>query len=136
ALSAANPPLDAARLDIMPPGLWGRAESVRTMLRTVGQAVAPLLFGAVADLVAGFTPRQAPIGTHPGGVSAGTARGLEVSFLLMLIALGAAGVILLRGRNHYPQDVATAAESAEAGAKARPPASGAEGGEVNRADPR
>jgi hypothetical protein len=29
-LSAQNPPLDAARLDIMPPPLWGRAESIRT----------------------------------------------------------------------------------------------------------
>ena len=30
-LTAANPPLDAARLDIMPAGLWGRAESARTV---------------------------------------------------------------------------------------------------------
>ena len=37
-LSAANPPLDAARLDIMPAGLWGRAESVRTFLRSLAQA--------------------------------------------------------------------------------------------------
>jgi MFS family permease len=113
ALSAANPPLDAARLDIVPPGLWGRAESVRTVLRTVGQAVAPLLFGAVADLVAGITPHQAPIGTKPGGIPPGTGRGLEVSFLLMLIALGAAGYILLRARRTYPRDVATAAASAQ-----------------------
>jgi hypothetical protein len=32
-LSAQNP-LAAARLDIMPPPLWGRAESVRTVLRS------------------------------------------------------------------------------------------------------
>jgi MFS family permease len=113
ALAAANPPLDAARLDIMPPGLWGRAESVRTVVRTVGQATAPLLFGAVADLVAGIAPSQAPIGTRPGGVSASTAEGLEVSFLLMLIALAAAGYILLRARRSYPRDVATAAASAQ-----------------------
>src|SRR3954452_2640688 len=112
-VSGAHPPLDAARLDIMPPGLWGRAESVRTVLRTVGQAIAPLLFGAIADLVAGITPHQAPIGTKPGGIPPGTGRGLEVSFLLMLIALGAAGYILLRARRTYPQDVATAAASAQ-----------------------
>ena len=53
-LSAANPPLDAARLDIMPPGLWGRAESVRTVLRTLGQGIAAAPFGGVADLVAGI----------------------------------------------------------------------------------
>ncbi|HEY4278812.1 MAG TPA: MFS transporter [Conexibacter sp.] len=114
ALSAANPPLDAARLDIMPAGLWGRAESVRTALRTVGQAVAPLLFGAIADLVAGIHPSQAPPGTHADTVSPATARGLEYSFLLMLIALGAAGVILLKARHTYAQDVATAAASSHA----------------------
>ena len=40
-LSAANPPLDAARLDIMPAGLWGRAESTRTVARSLAQALAP-----------------------------------------------------------------------------------------------
>ena len=111
ALSAANPPLDAARLDIMPSGLWGRAESVRTFLRSLAQAVAPLLFGAIADLVAGVTPEQAPIGNQPGGVSAGTATGLQVAFLLMLIPVAAAGVVLHRGRATYGRDVATAAVS-------------------------
>ncbi|HKN95066.1 MAG TPA: MFS transporter [Thermoleophilaceae bacterium] len=110
-ISAANPPLDAGRLDIIVSGLWGRAESVRTLLRTVAQAIAPLLFGAIADLVAGFTPSQAPIGTKTGGVSQATARGLEVSFLVMLIPLAAAGYILLRGRHEYPRDVAAAAAS-------------------------
>jgi hypothetical protein len=110
-ISAANPPLDAGRLDIIVSGLWGRAESVRTLLRTVAQAIAPLLFGAIADLVAGFTPSQAPIGTKTGGVSHATARGLEVSFLVMLIPLAAAGLILLRGRHNYPRDVAAAAAS-------------------------
>jgi len=80
-------------------------------LRTVAQALAPLLFGAVADLVAGIKPDQAPIGTKTHGVSHATARGLQVSFLLMLIPLAAAGVILLRGRHSYPRDVATAAAS-------------------------
>ena len=111
-LSAANPPLDAARLDIMPAGLWGRAESVRTLLRTLAQALAPLLFGAVADLVAGITPHQTPIGTKPkGSISTGTANGLEYSFLVMLVVLAAAGVILLKARLTYPRDVATAAAS-------------------------
>ena len=41
ALSAQNPPLDAARLDIVPALLWGRAEGVRTFLRTLAQAFAP-----------------------------------------------------------------------------------------------
>jgi MFS family permease len=108
-IAAANPPLDAARLDIMPSGLWGRAESTRTFLRSLAQAIAPLLFGAVADLVAGFVPQQAPIGTHTHRiVSPATGTGLQVSFLIMLTALGAAGVFLLRARSRYPTDVATA----------------------------
>ncbi len=110
-LSAANPPLDAARLDIMPAGLWGRAESTRTVLRSLAQALAPLIFGGLADLIAGIAPEQAPIGTHPGVISPGAARGLEISFLLLLGTLVAAGVILLRARHTYPRDVATAAAS-------------------------
>jgi hypothetical protein len=110
-LSAANPPLDAARLDIMPAGLWGRAESTRTLVRSLAQALAPLLFGGLADLIAGIAPEQAPIGTHPGVISPGAARGLEISFLLLLGTLVAAGIILLRARHTYPRDVATAAAS-------------------------
>ncbi len=110
-LSAANPPLDAARLDIMPAGLWGRAESTRTVLRSLAQAIAPLVFGGLADAIAGIAPKQAPIGTHPGIVSPGAARGLEISFLLLLGTLVAAGIFLLRARHTYPRDVATAAAS-------------------------
>jgi MFS family permease len=110
-LSAANPPLDAARLDIMPAGLWGRAESTRTVLRSLAQALAPLVFGGLADVIAGIAPEQAPIGTHPGVISPGAARGLEISFLLMVGTLAAAGVVLLRARSTYPRDVATAAAS-------------------------
>jgi MFS family permease len=110
-ISAANPPLDAARLDIIPAGLWGRAEGTRTFVRSLAQALAPLAFGGLADLVAGITPAQAPIGTHPSGISPSTATGLEVSFLIMLATLAAAGVFLLRARLTYPSDVATAAAS-------------------------
>jgi MFS family permease len=110
-LSAANPPLDAARLDIMPAGLWGRAESARTVLRSLAQALAPLVFGGLADLIAGIAPEQAPIGTHAGVISPGAARGLEISFLLLLGTLVAGGVFLLRARYTYPQDVATAGAS-------------------------
>ncbi len=109
-LSAANPPLDAARLDIMPAGLWGRAESTRTVLRSLSQAIAPLVFGGLADLIAGIAPKQAPIGTHPI-VSPGAARGLQITFLLLLGTLAAAGVFLLRARATYPRDLATAAAS-------------------------
>jgi MFS family permease len=97
ALSAQNPPLDAARLDIMPPLLWGRAEGVRTFLRTVAQAFAPLLFGAVADYVFG------------GGRS-----GLQWTFVVMLLPLGASAYFLFRALATYPRDVATASAAAAA----------------------
>jgi MFS family permease len=108
-ISAANPPLDAARLDIMPSGLWGRAESTRTFLRSIAQALAPLAFGAVADLIAGFRPHQAPVGTHTGPIASGTGTGLEVSFLIMLLSLFASAWFLWRARPTYPRDIATAA---------------------------
>ncbi len=93
-LSAQNPPIDAARLDIVPALLWGRAEATRTVLRSLAQSLAPLLFGAVSDHVFG------------GGRS-----GLQWTFGIMLIAMAASGVILLRAMRTYPRDVATAAES-------------------------
>jgi hypothetical protein len=111
-LSAANPPLDAARLDIMPAGLWGRAESTRTVLRSLAQAIAPLTFGGLADLIAGIAPEQSPIGTHPAVISASAARGLQIAFLLLLGTVAAAGVILLRARSTYARDTATAAAAA------------------------
>jgi MFS family permease len=94
ALSAQNPPLDAARLDIMVPLLWGRAEGVRTFLRTTAQALAPLLFGAVSDYVFG------------GGRS-----GLQWTFAVMLVPLGASAYLLYKALATYPRDVATAAAS-------------------------
>jgi predicted MFS family arabinose efflux permease len=97
-LGASNPPLDAARLDIIHPRLWGRAEAVRSVLRNIADSLAPLLFGFFAADVFG----------GPG------ASGLEYTFLLALITLVAASVIVLTiGRRTYPVDVATAARSAE-----------------------
>jgi predicted MFS family arabinose efflux permease len=94
-LSAQNPPLDAARLDVMVPLLWGRAEGVRTLLRTLAMALAPLLFGSVSDHVFG------------GGRS-----GLQWTFVVMLAPLAASAYLLFHGLRTYPRDVATAAASA------------------------
>jgi len=88
-VTAQNPAIDAARLDIMPPLLWGRAEGVRTFLRAGAQALAPLAFGGLSDVV-----------------------GLRTTFLVMLVPFLASGVILLRALKTYPTDVATAAASA------------------------
>jgi predicted MFS family arabinose efflux permease len=92
-LSAANPPMDAARLDIIHPALWGRAEGVRTVLRMLAQGAAPLLFGWVSESLFG--------GRH----------GLEYTFLVFLIVLIIAGALSLTAIRSYPRDVATAAES-------------------------
>ena len=97
ALSAQNPPLDAARLDIMVPLLWGRAEGVRTFLRTLAQALAPVTFGGVSDYVFG-----------------GGRFGLQWTFVLMLVPLAASAYLLFRAVKTYPRDVATAAAAARA----------------------
>jgi predicted MFS family arabinose efflux permease len=92
ALSASNPPLDAARLDVVPAGLWGRAESLRTVLRLAAEAVAPTAFGLVAD----------GLGHGRTGV------GLRDAFLVMLLPLLANAVLVWRTRHTYLTDVATA----------------------------
>src|ERR1039458_1558672 len=55
-VSAAYPSLQAARLGIMPARLWGRAESVRTLGRSLTEAVAPLAFGGSAA----WSPESCP----------------------------------------------------------------------------
>ena len=109
ALSAQNPPIDAARLDIVHPLLWGRAEGVRTFLRTIAQASAPLLFGAVSDYVFG------------GGRSA-----LQWTFALMLLPLAVSAYFLYKALRTYPRDVATASASAPgtSGVSAEPGSAG------------
>jgi MFS family permease len=112
-LCAANPPLNAARLDIVPAGLWGRSEAVRTVVRSLSEAAAPTLFGVLSELIAGVIPEQSQVGLHTkvGPISASDARGLEWSFLIMLSTVAVAGVFLVRARLTYARDVATAAAS-------------------------
>ena len=112
-LGAPNPPLDAARLDIIHPRLWGRAEGVRTALRSTGEAAAPLLFGYVSQYVFGGPGSAAATGSGRGAPAA-QATGLEYTFLVFLVPLLIAGVLALAGLRTYPRDVATAAESARA----------------------
>jgi MFS family permease len=106
-LAAANPPLDAARLDIVPAPLWGRAEGVRTLLRQSAQTAAPLLFGLLADTFSGTAGSVRP----SGAVSPAAARGLQDAFLLMLIPLALNGLALLGARRSYPADASRASAS-------------------------
>ena len=67
---------------------WGSdAPAVRTMLRSLAMALAPLLFGAVSDHVFG------------GGRS-----GLEWTFIIMIVPLGASSWLLFKGLRTYPAD--------------------------------
>jgi MFS family permease len=105
ALSCQNPPIDAARLDIVPARLWGRAEGIRTFVRTGAQAIAPLLFGAVSDLLSG---------NHAYS-------GLRWTFVIMLLPLSASALYLFRAMRTYPRDVATAGVVSEATRLPTPP---------------
>ena len=107
-LGGANPPLDAARLDLLPSGLWGRAEAVRTVLRSIFQALAPLVFGLVSTQ---FGSQQGTAGVAKSATGE-TGQGLGQTFVVLLAALLIAGLLLLiRARLTYPRDVATAIAS-------------------------
>jgi predicted MFS family arabinose efflux permease len=93
ALAAANPPIDAARLDVVPARLWGRGEAGRMALRGLLEGGAPLLVGAMA------------------GWLGGGASGLEWTLLIMLAPVVAASALAIPARRTYPRDVATAEAS-------------------------
>lgn len=108
ALTAPGSPLNAARLDIMHPRLWGRAEGVRTFVQMLAFAVGPVIFGTVSQLLGG---RGGGGGIDASTTANGTA--LAHTFLIMLVPLAIAGVSLLWARRTYPCDVATAVASVE-----------------------
>ncbi|KYF98047.1 hypothetical protein BE20_34190 [Sorangium cellulosum] len=91
ALAAANPPLDAARLDIVPSHLWGRAEGVRMTVRKAAEAAAPVVFGYVAE-----------------NVFAGGPSPLRATFSVMLISLFGSWLITLIALRTYLGDAASA----------------------------
>jgi len=91
-LAGQGPPLDAARLDIVPAPLWGRAEAVRTLLRSLAQSLAPLAFGVLSEHVFGGGPTS-----------------LRSTFAVMLVPLAVSAFLLNKARRTYPVDVATAA---------------------------
>ncbi|MGH2873417.1 MAG: MFS transporter [Solirubrobacteraceae bacterium] len=106
ALAAVDPPMNAARLDIMHPELWGRAEGVRTFLYMLSFAIAPLAFGFLSDALGGRGAQAAAI---TGSSADGPA--MAATFLIMLSFILVAGVALLWAVRTYPRDVATASAS-------------------------
>jgi predicted MFS family arabinose efflux permease len=105
ALAAPDATLNAARLDVMHPRLWGRAEGVRTVLQMLAWAIGPLLFGLVSGALGGPSAST----SSSGAVKHSSA--LAYTFLMMLIPVALGGLILLRARRTYPRDVATATAS-------------------------
>jgi predicted MFS family arabinose efflux permease len=99
-LAAATPPLSAGRLQVIPPGLWGRAEGVQGVLRQVGDTMGPFAFGFAGDNLAG-----------------GGRAGLQSSFLVMLGSLVTAAAVLGLALRTYPHDV----EAAHAAVRQPPP---------------
>lgn len=93
ALAAVNPAIDAARLDVIDPGVWGRAEAVRTIFRAGGETAAPVLFGLTADHLAG------------GGTA-----GLQWAFAIGAALLALNGVVLLLARTSYVTDSCVAGQ--------------------------
>jgi MFS family permease len=106
-LGGLNPPLDAARLDVVHFRLWGRAESVRAMCQNLIRASAPLIFGWLSVLLA------APGESHDA-VQGGGAVGLGRAFLVLLGLFMVAAIVLITARRSYLRDVATAAASERA----------------------
>jgi predicted MFS family arabinose efflux permease len=106
ALGGVNPPLNAARLDIVHSRLWGTAEAVRSTLVSISTGLAPVMFGAVSTALG-----QGEL-ANTGKVAPSAASALGHTFLIMLVTLIiAAGLLLCLARRTYPRDVATAMAS-------------------------
>jgi predicted MFS family arabinose efflux permease len=110
-IGGVNPPIDAARLDIIHSRLWGRAESIRAALRYAFEAIAPIVFGYVSTLFGGAGHGFKAAGRAHASQAAAT--GLGPTLLIMLVVLLGAGVALVRARKFYPVDVSTVIASEE-----------------------
>jgi MFS family permease len=132
--AARDPALDAARLDVMHHRLWGRAEGVRTFLRRLVVATAPVAFGALADSLHGGSAAGGQRGFGAGA----SAAGLHLTFLILTATLALGGILTFRARRTYPRDVATAvaSEAATAAAAGRDEAAEPDArSQIRRAEP-
>lgn len=103
-LGGLNPPLDAARLDVVHFGLWGRAEGIRAVIQNLIRAGAPLIFGWLSVEFAGH---DEVLDAAQGGGAVGLSR----AFMLLLGLFVVAAIVLVISRKAYLKDVASAAAS-------------------------
>lgn len=85
-LAATLPTLDAVRVDVIPAGLRGRTEAVRTLVRIVAEGGAPLVFGLIA------------------GAAGGDDQGLQLAFLVTLPGIVVGGALLSLAARFYDRD--------------------------------
>lgn len=89
--------------------MWGRAEGVRTLIRTVFEAAAPLSFGLLSGVLGGTG--AVPTGGSRAADTVGPQNRVPLArtFLIMLVPTVVDGVLLIVvARRSYPGDVATA----------------------------
>jgi MFS family permease len=119
-IGSANPPVDAARLDIVPSRLWGRAEAVRTALRQVLQGLAPLIFGLVSEAFGGGQAGLSTgVDTSGTAVSQAAAHGIEMAFIVLSTPMLLGGALLWMCRCAYLREIVAARRSDQNSAAAR-----------------
>jgi len=101
-LGGAGPCLDAVRVDIVAPGIRGRAEAARGLLTLFSAALGPLTFGLVATAFG----RRTETTTSSSQLASGLA--LRDAFLVMLIPLAIGALTLLLAIPSYAADAAAA----------------------------
>ena len=92
-LGAAGPCLDAVRMDVLPPGIRGRAEAARGLLTLGSGALGPVTFGLIAGALAGR----------------GQGIVLRDAFMWMLLPLAAGALTLTAAIRSYDSDALAAA---------------------------
>lgn len=113
-VGASNPPVDAARLDIVPSRLWGRAESIRTALRQTLQGLAPLIFGLVSGAFGGSgAGLSTGVDTGAAHASASSAHGLQMAFVILTLPLLGGSAVLWMSRRRYLSEIVAARRSDE-----------------------
>jgi MFS family permease len=107
-------PAEALCTDVVPPGLRGRGAMVRQVVRTASYA-GPYLIGVVSVAIT----------SHSSGSSTTVGLHWAIVAVCPLYALG--GLIMLLAVRHYPRDISSVVENAQARANGRAKAKAGQG---------